>query len=297
MLMARQGGLGRGLGALIPTDNESSGGIYRELAIDRVVPNGYQPRTHFDEEALVSLTASIREIGVLQPILVRKRDEETFELIAGERRWRSAKRAGLTVIPAIVRTVDDLTSLAQAVVENIHREDLHPLEEAAAYRQLLEDFGLTHEELGTRLGKSRAAITNTLRLLQLPPIVQRLVAEGALSAGHARALLGSPDRVFQEKLAAQIVRDGLSVRAAESAVRDSVEAPSDEQGSGNGTPAPNPESPNPRSATFLELENILAESLDTTVRVQMGGKKGRVLIEFANLDDLERIFNVIQSGN
>ena len=297
--MARQSGLGRGLGALIPTEHETPDqGMYREIAIDRIVANEYQPRTHFDEEALVALTASIREIGVLQPILVRERDDDTYELIAGERRWRSAKRAGLTVIPAIVRTVDDLTSLAQAVVENIHREDLHPLEEAAAYQQLLEDFGLTHEELGSRLGKSRAAITNTLRLLHLPAAVQRLVAEGSLSAGHARALLGSPDRTFQERLATQIVEDGMSVRATEAAVRDHLgtsdpePSPNGSQSSG-GAPVP----ADPPSATFLELENILAETLDTTVRVQMGAKKGRMTIEFANLDDLERIFHVIQSGN
>ncbi len=295
--MARQGGLGRGLGALIPTDDESAGvGVYRELAIDRIIPNHYQPRSHFDEEALSSLTASIREIGVLQPILVRQRDDQTYELIAGERRWRSAKRAGLTLIPAIVRTVDDLTSLAQAVVENIHREDLHPLEEAAAYQQLLEDFGLTHEELGSRLGKSRAAITNTLRLLQLPPMVQRLVAEGAISAGHARALLGSTDRSFQERLAREIVSEGLSVRATEASVRDATN-PTPAASDDSGGPVGDTRRPEePKSATFLELENILAETLDTTVRVQMGSKKGRVTIEFANLDDLERIFHVIQSA-
>lgn len=294
--MARQSGLGRGLGALIPTDVEGGDlGVYRELAIDRIVPNEYQPRSHFDEEALASLTASIREIGVLQPILVRERDDETYELVAGERRWRAAKRAGLTVVPAIVRTVDDLASLAQAVVENIHREDLHPLEEAAAYQQLLEDFGLTHEELGSRLGKSRAAITNTLRLLHLPPSVQRLVAEGAISAGHARALLGSGDRGFQERVARQIATEGLSVRAVEALVRE-ASAPSQPAAPGaNGSQGGGTSSSTSTSATFLELERILADTLDTTVRVQMGAKKGRVTIEFANLDDLERIFHVIQT--
>ena len=296
--MARQGGLGRGLGALIPTEGGTQAqGVYREIALDKIVANEYQPRSHFDEDALAGLTASIREIGVLQPILVREKDEETYELIAGERRWRSAQRAGLDVIPAIVRTVDDLASLAQAVVENIHREDLHPLEEAAAYKQLLEDFGLTHEELGSRLGKSRAAITNTLRLLQLPAPVQRLVADGSITAGHARALLGSSDQAFQEKLAAQIVDEGLSVRAVEAAVRDAEDGSSTSDAPAGSAPAGQPPAPgNPRSATFLELESILAETLDTTVRVQMGSKKGRVLIEFANLDDLERIFHVIQSG-
>jgi len=297
--MARQGGLGRGLGALIPTENETPAqGVYREIALENIVANEYQPRNHFDEEALVGLTASIREIGVLQPVLVREKGEGVFELIAGERRWRSAQRAGLTVIPAIVRTVDDLSSLAQAVVENIHREDLHPLEEAAAYQQLLEDFGLTHEELGSRLGKSRAAITNTLRLLQLSAPVQRLVAEGAITAGHARALLGTSDQAFQEALAAQIVEDGLSVRAVEAAVRDAESDPPSAEPPSSSGPTASPAGPgHPRSATFLELESILAETLDTTVRVQMGSKKGRVLIEFANLDDLERIFHMIQSGS
>jgi len=293
--MARQGGLGRGLGSLIPTDGEgASQGIYRELAIDRIVANRLQPRSHFDEDALASLTASIREIGVLQPVLVREIDDSMFELIAGERRWRSAKRAGLTVVPAIVRSVDDISSLAQAVVENIHREDLHPLEEAAAYQQLLEDFGLTHEELGSRLGKSRAAITNTLRLLQLAPTVQRLVAEGQISAGHARALLGTPDRAVQEALAKKIVAEGMSVRAIESAVREAVapvvspRPPADKPGKDSG--------PGAKAAAFLELEGILAETLDTNVRVQMGSKKGRVTIDFANLDDLERIFLIIQTS-
>jgi len=294
--VARQGGLGRGLGALIPTDGEGAEqGIYREVAIDRIVANQLQPRSHFDEEALASLTASIREIGVLQPVLVRPMDDSMFELIAGERRWRSAKRAGLTVIPAIVRTVDDISSLAQAVVENIHREDLHPLEEAAAYQQLLEDFGLTHEELGSRLGKSRAAITNTLRLLQLAPTVQRLVAEGQISAGHARALLGTPNRTLQETLAKKIVAEGMSVRAIESAVREAVSVPPDSQpGAAPGSAAAKPR-PGHKPATFLELESILAETLDTNVRVQMGSKKGRVTIDFANLDDLERIFHIIQT--
>ena len=291
--MARQGGLGRGLGALIPTDGDGANrGVYRELALDRVTTNRNQPRAHFDEEALAGLTDSIREVGVLQPVLVRELDDSMFELIAGERRWRAAKRAGLTLIPAIVRTVDDMSSLAQAVVENIHREDLNPLEEGAAYQQLLEDFGLTHEELGSRLGKSRVTITNTLRLLQLPPTVQRLVAERAISAGHARALLGSPDRAFQEKLAARIVSDAISVRAVEDAVRASTEA--ERPAPSNGSPAPRLRAQS--SATFLELESILAETLATNVRVQMTAKKGRVTIDFADLDDLERIFHLIQSS-
>ena len=174
---------------------------------------------HFDEESLLELSASIAEMGVLQPILVRPLDDGTYELIAGERRWRAAQRAGLATVPAIVRTTDDLSSIEQALVENLHRQDLTPLEEAAAYQQLIEDFHLTHEQLSARVGKSRSAITNTLRLLGLPPGVQHLLADGQLSAGHARALLGTPDRALQEQLAREAVAEGWSVRTVEEAVR------------------------------------------------------------------------------
>ncbi|HEV3398604.1 MAG TPA: ParB/RepB/Spo0J family partition protein, partial [Actinomycetes bacterium] len=219
--MARQGGLGRGLGALIPprevTGEDQS--VFQELPVGAISPNPRQPRTQFDEETLAALTASVRELGVLQPVLVRATGSGIYELIAGERRWRAAKRAGLALIPAVVRTVDDTTSLEQALVENVQREDLNPLDEAAAYQQLLEDFHLTYDELAARVGKSRAAISNTLRLFQLPPTVQRMVAEGRLTAGHARALLTTPDRAFQERLAQRIVTDGMSVRAVEEAAR------------------------------------------------------------------------------
>jgi len=178
---------------------------FQELPVGSISPNRRQPRTQFDEESLASLTASVRELGVLQPVLVRATGGGAYELIAGERRWRAAKRAGLSLIPAIVRTVDDTLSLEQALVENVQREDLNPLDEAAAYQQLLEDFHLTHDELATRVGRSRAAISNTLRLFQLPPAVQRMVAEGRLTAGHARALLTTPDRGYQEELAQRIL--------------------------------------------------------------------------------------------
>ena len=297
--MARPGGLGKGLSALIPVDapdtsdasNRGEGDLsatYRELPIDAVEVNQYQPRQHFDEEALTTLSDSIAEFGVLQPIVVRAAaTADRFELIAGERRWRASKKAGLTTIPAVIRTADDQSSLVQAVVENIHRQDLNALEEAAAYQQLLEDFGVTHEELAERLGKGRATISNTLRLLQLPVSVQRPLVEGLITAGHARALLTCPDPDLQQVLTQRIIEEGWSVRAVEDAVRD---AQTEEASS----PAPTPEPGNPRPAALLELEELLAERLSTAVRVQMGAKKGRITIDFATLSDLERIYHVIQ---
>src|SRR3954464_13666657 len=197
----------------------ASGSELREIPLSQIRPNPHQPRTHFDEEALASLAASIAELGVLQPVLLRPVSDEEYELVAGEGRWRAAKRAGLQTIPALVRETPDVSALEQAVVENLHREDLNPLEEAAAYQQLIEDFSMTHDQLAPRVGKSRATVTNMLRLFQLPPAIQKLVAEGTLSAGHARALLGTPDRAFQESLARKAVQEGLSVRAVEEAVR------------------------------------------------------------------------------
>lgn len=285
--MARRSGLGRGLGALIPSEVTSEpGSALVEVPLSRIIPNSFQPRKHFDEEQLASLTASVRELGVLQPVLVRPAGDDRYELVAGERRWRAAKRAGLQTIPALVRHVGDDASLEQALVENLHREDLNPLEEGAAYQQLIEDFHLTHEELAARVGRSRAAISNTLRLFQLPPTIQRLVAEGQLAEGHARALLGTPDRGFQEALAKRAVSEGLSVRAVEDAVRarNSVAA-----GPG-AAPAP---SRRLRPPGLLELEELLSQHLDTRVKVEMGSKKGRVLIEFATLEDLERIYRAM----
>lgn len=298
--MARRSGLGRGLGALIPTDiTGEAGSALREVPVESIAPNPHQPRNYFDEEALATLTASIAELGVLQPILVREIGDDRFELIAGERRWRAAKRAGLPSIPVVVRAVDEVLSLEQALVENLHREDLNPLEEAAAYQQLMEDFDLTQEQVAQKVGKSRSGVANTLRLFQLPPSIQRLVAENQLAAGHAKALLGTPDRAFQERLAKDIVASGLSVREAEEAVRlhnEHVEADVPATG----------EAPAPRGAPtkrlrapgLLELEELLADRLATRVKISMGGANGRgkVVVEFGGLEDLERIYRVMTEG-
>ena len=294
--MARRSGLGKGLGSLIPTTErlQDSDAILRELPISEIVANTYQPRSHFDEEALVSLSASIRAVGVLQPILVRELGEDSYELIAGERRWRAAKRAGLQTIPAIVRTAEDEGSLEQALVENLHREDLGALEEAAAYQQLVEEFKLTQDQVATRVGKSRSSIANTMRLLQLPTSIQRLLGEGQLSAGHARALLGTPDRAFQEKLAKAIVSEKLTVREVEDRVREHGGTPEPE--ATTGTAGRTKPLPVVRAAPLLELEEMLSDHLDTRVAVSMGQRKGRIVIDFSTLEDLERVYRVIVDG-
>ena len=240
---------------------------------------------------------------MLQPILVREVGDERFELIAGERRWRAAKRAGLPSIPVVVREVDEVLSLEQALVENLHREDLNPLEEAAAYQQLMEDFELTQEAVAQKVGKSRSAVANTLRLFQLPPTIQRLVAENQLSGGHAKALLGTPDRAFQDALAKQIVADGLSVREAEEAVRrhnEEVDAePEDRRPStGDAGAEPPAAAKRLRAPGLLELEELLASHLDTRVTVSMAGSdgKGKVVVEFGGLEDLERIYRAMTEG-
>jgi len=300
--MARSSGLGKGLSSIIPTAELSEtdttrGAVLSDIPVASVSPNPNQPRVHFDEESLTELSASIAEMGVLQPILVRPIDGGGFELIAGERRWRAAQRAGLTTIPAVIRMTDDATSVEQALVENLHRQDLNALEEAAAFQQLLDEFGLTHDQVATRVGKSRSAITNSLRLLGLPPAVLHLLADGKLSAGHARALLGTPDRARQEQLARDAAAGGWSVRMVEDAVR------------AEGAPVPEsvPEelaavpvdgagltpSTRLRPPGLLELEHLLAEHLDTRVSVQMTARKGRVSIEFADLEDLERIYRAM----
>jgi ParB family chromosome partitioning protein len=267
-----------------------------------ISPNPHQPRAYFDEEALASLTASIAELGVLQPILVRELADDRYELIAGERRWRAAKRAGLPTIPVVVRTVDEVLSLEQALVENLHREDLNPLEEAAAYQQLLEDFDLTQEAVAQKVGKSRSAVANTLRLFQLPPAIQRLVADNQLAAGHAKALLGTPDRAFQASLAARIVADGLSVREAEEAVRQHQEHDEDDAAPAAGdAPAPRSRGTGARRLRppgLLELEELLAAHLDTRVTVSMAGTdgKGKVVVEFGGLEDLERVYRAMTGG-
>lgn len=294
----RKSGLGKGLGALIPQgEGQTSSGnsSLQEIPVGLVEPNPFQPRTSFDEETLVSLSASIRELGVLQPILVRPVDSGRYQLIAGERRWRAAKRAGLATIPALVRESNDRSSLEQAVVENLHRNDLNALEEAAAYQQLIEDFELTHDEVATRVGKSRSAVSNTLRLMQLPPSIQHLVADGKISAGHARALIGTPDRAFQERLARRIVDESLSVRAVEEAVKarsgETEGVPADDGG------APKGSVPRLRPPGLLELEDLLSGHLDTRVKVEMGAKRGKVVIEFATLEDLERIYRKVTDPN
>jgi ParB family chromosome partitioning protein len=291
--VARRSGLGRGLGALIPPEASTGGttSALREVPVSAIRSNPHQPRKHFDEEALAALAASVRELGVLQPVLVRALGDEGYELIAGERRWRAAKRAGLPTIPVVVKEADDLASLEQAVVENLHRQDLNPLEEAAAYQQLLEDFGMTHEQLAERVGKSRVTITNTLRLFQLPPTIQKMVSEAAITAGHARALLGTPDRAFQESLARRIVAEGLSVRAVEEIVRDR----GDLEATAPSASAPRSgRAPKLRQAGMQELEDLLSEHLATRVRVQeQASGKGKVVIEFADLDDLERLYRAM----
>jgi ParB family chromosome partitioning protein len=271
------------------------------VPVGAIAPNPHQPRAYFDEESLASLTASVAELGVLQPVLVREVGDEKYELIAGERRWRAAKRAGLPSIPVVVRTVDEVLSLEQALVENLHREDLNPLEEAAAYQQLIEDFELTQEAVAQKVGKSRSSVANTLRLFQLPPAIQRLVAENQLAAGHAKALLGTPDRAFQEALAKQIVAEGLSVREAEEAVRRHGEVADDGPAadvappSGGATSGPR----RLRAPGLLELEELLAAHLDTRVSVAMAGAdgKGKVVVEFGGLEDLERIYRTMTAGS
>jgi ParB family transcriptional regulator, chromosome partitioning protein len=274
-------------------------------------PNAYQPRSHFDEESMGSLAASIREVGLLQPVLVRELEgeEDSYELIAGERRWRAARRAGLQTIPVLVQVADDVASLEQALVENLHRVDLNALEEAAAYQQLIDEFGLTHEQVATRMGKGRATVTNTLRLLQLPAGAQRALAERTISAGHARALLGTPDRALQEKMVEQIVDQGLTVRAVEELVRqggselrvvpDAPEtaepAPSTDGMTSGVTPSAGrrPAVRKLPEPGVLELEDLLSTYLNTRVKVDIQNRRGRLVVEFATLEDLERIYRAM----
>ena len=284
-------GLGRGLGALIPSTSTSKEGSYyseatgyQEVPIGSISVNPYQPRDVFDEDALNSLSLSIREVGVLQPVLIRRKSSDTFELIAGERRWRAAKRAGKETIPAIVRDVEDLTSLEHALVENLHRQDLGPLEEAAAYQQLIDDFQLSQEAVAKRVGKSRPAIANALRLLQLPSSVQGFLMDGRLTAGHARALLGLPSRQEQDQLADRAIKENLTVREVEKIVRDgSVSTKGTKKRSVK------------KSVAELEVERILSELLSTRVGVTIGSRRGKITIDFANNDDLTRILNIIEN--
>ncbi|WP_219415944.1 ParB/RepB/Spo0J family partition protein [Pseudonocardia nigra] len=328
----RKGGLGRGLAALIPTAPsvpapsaagdpplarpsspapsapssapaptndpqlqppaspavEVAGAVFREIELAAVQPNPQQPRTNFDEEALAELEHSIREFGLLQPIVVREVSPGSYQLVMGERRWRAAQRAGLTRLPAIVRNTGDDIMLRDALLENIHRVQLNPLDEAAAYEQLLAEFGVTHTELADRLGRSRPVVTNTIRLLKLPVSVQRRVAAGVLSAGHARALLGLEDAGQQEELAARIVAEGMSVRATEEAVvLLRREAPASNK----------PARRRPMHAPGLQdLAERLSDTFDTRVKVELGQRKGRIVVEFGSVEDLERIAKLMDGS-
>jgi len=269
----------------------------RDIPVGDIVPNTYQPRQAFDEEALVALTASVRELGVLQPVLVRKHGDTQFELIAGERRWRAATRAGLDRIPAIVRDVDNETSLAQAIVENVQRAELNAIEEAAAFQQLIEDFSLTQEQVATRVGRSRPAVANALRLLQLPVDVQLLIIDGRISAGHGRVLV-TVDASARSALVNQVLSNGLSVRALEAMVRDSDAAP------GGGSPQPDDLQASgdavigaTKPPALLELEELLGDLFATKVGITLGNKRGRVTIDFADIDDLERIYTLMTEAS
>lgn len=323
----RRRGLGRGLGALIPTepaDDDKTPGVdvffpgspepadrngsaspgyvsretggdddhlvpvagasFAEIPVDSIRPNPRQPRRDFDEEALAELTFSIREIGLLQPVVVRPISDGAYELVMGERRWRASQRAGTGTIPAIVRSTSDDDMLRDALLENLHRSELNPLEEAAAYQQLLDDFSCTHDQLAERIGRSRPQISNTLRLLKLPPLVQRRVAAGVLSAGHARALLGLDDGAAQERLAQRIVAEGLSVRSVEEIV-----AIGDDD-----TPARSQKrSAKPVAPRLADIAAALSDRLETRVKVDLGRSKGKVTIEFASIEDLDRIVSTI----
>jgi ParB family chromosome partitioning protein len=299
---AQRRGLGKGLGALIPTapepgvdriepgarvgtEEQVPGAYFAEISLEFISANPRQPRQAFDEEALDELAASIGIVGLLQPIVVRQIGRERFELIMGERRWRAAQRAGLEKIPAIVRDTGDNDLLRDALMENLHRQQLNPLEEAAAYQQLLDDFGATHEELATRVGRSRPHITNTLRLLNLPPAVQRRVAANVLTAGHARALLSLADPESQERLAQRIVAEGLSVRAVEEiiALNDTEPTTSAKRRSGKKPVAPG----------LRQLADRLSDLYETKVHVDLGRHKGKIVVEFASLEDLERIIKAM----
>ena len=324
--MTRRGGLGRGLGALIPTGPSpseqpgatepttnhgpaSGGGVdhaahaerpaaataetglatvpgatYREVAVGAVHPNPRQPRQAFDEDSLEELTHSVREFGLLQPIVVRDRAEGGYELVMGERRWRAARAAGLDTVAAIVRDTTDDALLRDAMLENIHRADLNPLEEAAAYEQLLGEFGVTHEQLAGRLGRSRSQVTNTVRLLRLPVRVQTRVAAGVLSAGHARALLGLEDPQAQEELATRIVAEGLSVRATEEVVA---------VGESGTALRRRPAARRPQSPALHELGSALSDAFDTRVKIELGRRRGKIVVEFGSLEDLERLIGLI----
>jgi ParB family chromosome partitioning protein len=289
----RRGGLGRGLGALIPqgpsevTEQVTAvdGARFAELPVASIVPNHAQPRQVFDEEALKELVDSIREVGLLQPIVVRPLGDERYELIMGERRWRATQVVGLDTIPAIIRDTPDTDMLRDALLENLHRSQLNPLEEAAAYQQLLADFGATHEELSLRIGRSRSQISNTIRLLGLPGPVQSKVAAGVLSAGHAKAILGLPTHQAMEAMAHRVIAEGMSVRSTEEAVsmaQSDVPAPHRKQSQKRLVPE-----------AAREVAEAMSDRLETRVKVDVGSRKGKITIEFATLEDLARIAEIV----
>ena len=271
---------------------EVAGAYFAELPAASITPNARQPRQAFEEEAMAELVHSIKEVGLLQPVVVRRTGESSYELIMGERRWRATQEAGFDTIPAIVRQTGDDDMLRDALLENLHRAELNPLEEAAAYRQLLDDFGCTHDELAGRIGRSRPQISNTLRLLNLSPAVQRRVAAGVLSAGHARALLGVSDPGGQDRLAGRVVSEGISVRGLEELVAVGEVGASDDDGAG-----PRVRSARPTAPGLAELGDRLSDRLDTRVKLTLGRSKGKISIEFASLSDLERIVAVIDPRN
>ncbi len=291
--MSQRRGLGRGLESLIPSGpaeakasglQEIEGARFAEIPLDQIVANPRQPRHVFDEDHMAELVHSIKEVGLLQPIVVREVAKDRYELIMGERRWRASGKAGLDTIGAIVRDTSDEDLLRDALLENLHRSNLNPLEEASAYQQLLEDFGCTHEELADRIGRSRPQISNTLRLLKLSPAVQRRVAAGVLSAGHARALVSVANPEIQDRLATRVVAEGLSVRALEEIVTvgpESTKRPSVRQ------------SPKVSAPRLADLAARLSERYDTRVKVDLGRSKGKVTVEFATLDDFERIVDLM----
>lgn len=264
------------------------GAYFAELPVGQISPNAVNPRTVFDEEAMAELVHSITEIGLLQPVVVRKTGTDAYELVMGERRWRATQAAGLATIPAIVRETDDTDMLRDALLENLHRSNLNPLEEAAAYQQLLEDFSCTHDELAQRIGRSRPQISNTLRLLKLSPAVQRRVAAGVLSAGHARALLGVGDAEQQDRLAQRVVAEGISVRGLEEIVAI---------GDGSSAPTSRPRRAKPQAPGLGELSERLGDRLETRVKIDLGKAKGKISIEFANTGDLQRIVDLIDPRN
>jgi ParB family transcriptional regulator, chromosome partitioning protein len=305
--MARKPGLGKGLGALIPENEEGTSdvatkaeeGPLRTVAVAAIRPNPFQPRKAINDDSLKALASSVRELGILQPIIVRPVEGEDghYELIAGERRWRAAIMAELEFMPVLVQVdVNDRLSLEQAVVENLHRVDLHPLEEAAAYQQLIDEFDLTHEQVAQRVGKSRANITNTLRLLQLGETAQSALATSQITAGHARSLLAITDANAQTTMVARVIKNEMSVRATEEAVKTFLEP----KAAVEAEPISRPGLTGPRlrpvpDASVAELEHLLEDYLDTRVHVDLKGRNGRIIIDFADLDDLERIYIAISN--